>query len=63
MKKIVFTLSKSTGAATVKPEGYKGEECFTKTKALETGLGMKGECQLTPENFETPEQNREQEHN
>lgn len=62
-KKIVFRIDGKTGAATIKPEGYKGEECFTKTKGLEDGLGMKGQCELTPENFESPEQNKEQEHN
>ena len=63
MKKIVFTINSKTGAVTVKPEGYKGDECFTKTKKLEQGLVMSGQCELTPENYETPETNKEQEHN
>lgn len=62
MKKITIKISASTGEVTVKPEGYKGDECFRKTKAFEQGLGMTGQCELTPENFESPEQNREQEH-
>lgn len=58
-KKIVFEINGKTGAATIKPEGYKGEECFTKAKPLEQGLGMKGQCELTPENFEAPEREKE----
>lgn len=58
-KKITIKLDGRTGNVTVKPEGYKGDECFKATEGLERGLNMKGNVENTPEFYEQPERSKE----
>ncbi len=56
MKKIIMSIDPKTGGVSVKTEGYQGEECLKATAGLESGLGMRGQCELSPEYYEKAEQ-------
>jgi len=40
MKQIICTITKKTGAVSVKAEGYAGASCLAATKELEAKLGL-----------------------
>ncbi len=48
------------GEITIKAEGYSGDECLKATEPFERALGRKKSQDLTPEFFETPIQQQEE---
>lgn len=62
-KRITVTINKKDGGMKVETSGYAGAECLQGAAAqLEKELGMtkEGACELTPEYFQTKEENKDQ---
>lgn len=60
-KRITVTINKKDGGMKVETTGYSGAECLEGAAAqLEKELGMSqtGACELSPEYFQTKEENK-----
>ena len=56
MKKIIARINKTTGAITLKTEGFSGEACLEATKKLREGLRIEAEPEKTGEYYQTEDE-------